>query len=116
MQPITILIDPTTGYHFFLTLPVKRGCRYDAERDGSFSLPEHSDTSALSFTVALNDRGEAFSGGGTWFEALGPQGGVVNADIGQAVAFAGPLRHAGYPITSGCRIILVELKSKGQRV
>lgn len=26
---------------------------------------------------------------------------------GQAVAFAGPLRHAGYPITAGTRLILV---------
>eukprot|EP01050_Picozoa_sp_SAG11_P010226 SAG11_NODE_1013_length_6187_cov_15.834593_4_plen_82_part_00 len=26
---------------------------------------------------------------------------------GHAVAFAGPLRHAGFPITRGCRVILV---------
>jgi hypothetical protein len=34
-------------------------------------------------------------------EALGPEGLVVDADIGHACAFAGPLRHAGYPITRG---------------
>ena len=48
-----------------------------------------------------------YSGGGTWFEALAPRGLVVNADIGQAVLFAGPLRHAGFPIHRGIRNILV---------
>ena len=92
--------------------------RYDAECDGSFSLPEHSDTSAVSFTVALNSQNDdsssnvaAFEGGGTWFEALGgdeqKSGRVVDADVGHAVAFAGPLKHAGYPVTKGCRVILV---------
>ena len=82
--------------------------RYDSA-DASLSLPEHSDTSAVSFTLALNSaaRGD-FRGGGTWFEALGERGGrVVDAEQGHAVAFAGPLRHAGYPITDGCRMILV---------
>ena len=49
----------------------------------------------------------SYTGGGTWFEALGPQGLVVNADIGHAVLFAGPLRHAGFPIHRGVRNILV---------
>ena len=58
--------------------------------------------------TALNSESSGdFSGGGTWFEALGPQGMVVDAEEGHAVAFAGPLRHAGYPITRGTRIILV---------
>jgi hypothetical protein len=81
--------------------------RYDADGDGSISLPEHSDTSAVSFTVALNSSGNDFEGGGTWIEALGEKGMVVDADVGHAVAFAGPLRHAGYPVTRGCRVILV---------
>lgn len=90
--------------------------RYDAEVDLSCSLPEHRDTSSMSFTVALNQRDTDcsdgagrgdFAGGGTWFEALGPAGIVVDADIGCACAFAGPLRHAGYPITRGTRYILV---------
>ena len=98
--------------------------RYDAEHDMSLSLPEHSDTSVISFTVALNQRGTDFEGGGTWFESMNAtttattndddnttnnphMGLVVDADQGHAVAFAGPLRHAGYPVTSGCRIILV---------
>ena len=51
--------------------------RYDAN-DGSFSLPEHSDTSSMSFTLSLNDGGGGkFDGGGTWFEALDENGGVV---------------------------------------
>lgn len=32
---------------------------------------------------------------------------VVNAEVGQAVMFAGPLKHAGYPTTQGTRMILV---------
>ncbi len=31
----------------------------------------------------------------------------MNAEVGQAVAFAGPLKHAGYPTTKGVRVILV---------
>jgi hypothetical protein len=83
--------------------------RYDADCDKSFHLPEHSDTSAVSFTIALNESSE-FEGGGTWFEALGSKDGegrVVDAEIGRVCAFAGPMRHAGYPITSGVRMILV---------
>ncbi|KDO27111.1 hypothetical protein SPRG_07822 [Saprolegnia parasitica CBS 223.65] len=75
--------------------------RYDAERDGSLSLPEHNDTSVTSVVITLND---TFVGGGTWFEALDQ---VVDAGVGHAVAFAGPLRHAGYAISKGTRMILV---------
>ena len=81
--------------------------RYD-EADRSLSLPAHSDTSAFSFTVALNGTGVddgVFQGGGTWFRALG--GKVVNAAAGHAVAFAGPLWHCGHPISGGTRHILV---------
>lgn len=58
------------------------------------------------FAVVGRGKG-TYVGGGTWFEALGPNGSVVNAGIGQAVMFAGPLKHAGFPITSGIRNILV---------
>ena len=84
--------------------------RYDAAA-GSLSLPEHRDTSAVSLSLALNpgEGGEGdFAGGGTWFEALGDERGrVIDAEVGHAVVFAGPLRHAGYPITSGTRFVLV---------
>lgn len=36
-----------------------------------------------------------------------PLGRVVDADCGHAVGFAGPLRHAGYPVRRGVRFILV---------
>ena len=110
------LVDTCTGA-WRLRLHDAFIVRYDAEVDGSLSLPEHRDTSSMSFTVALNRRRNThgvdeagcgdFVGGGTWFEALGPAGVVVDADIGCACAFAGPLRHAGYPITRGTRYILV---------
>ena len=77
-----------------------------AAADASLSLPEHRDTSSMSFTLALNGDEGDFDGGGTWFGALGDAGGdglVVNAEPGHAVGFAGPLRHAGYPITRGTR-------------
>ncbi|GMH89261.1 hypothetical protein TrVE_jg3162 [Triparma verrucosa] len=78
--------------------------RYSSE-DGSLSLPEHSDTSAISFTVSL---GGEYEGGGTWFDDLEKDvGKVISTPPGCCTAFAGPLRHAGYPITSGTRIILV---------
>ena len=110
--------------------------RYDAERDRSLYLPEHSDTSLVSLTLALNSSssfGTGFSGGGTWFRALQHGNkdpgnkttdssndfsslecdcnfhgsGVVDADSGQVVVFAGPLRHGGFPVSSGTRYILV---------
>lgn len=89
--------------------------RYDADCDMSVSLPEHSDTSVISFTVALNQKDQDFEGGGTWFESIiendehdeDGKGALIDADQGHAVAFAGPLRHAGYPVTKGTRLILV---------
>eukprot|EP00511_Aplanochytrium_stocchinoi_P007097 CAMPEP_0204837128 /NCGR_PEP_ID=MMETSP1346-20131115/27232_1 /ASSEMBLY_ACC=CAM_ASM_000771 /TAXON_ID=215587 /ORGANISM="Aplanochytrium stocchinoi, Strain GSBS06" /LENGTH=484 /DNA_ID=CAMNT_0051972411 /DNA_START=133 /DNA_END=1587 /DNA_ORIENTATION=+ len=87
--------------------------RYDADKDKSFSLPGHRDTSAMSFSIALNSNTE-YEGGGTWFEALevGDSGSgsgdqVINCDVGEAVAFAGPLRHGGHPVVKGVRTILV---------
>lgn len=80
-----------------------------SQLDESWSLPKHSDTSALSFSVALNQRGVDYEGGGTCFDDIpGPDGShVLDAEVGEALAFAGPLRHGGHPISSGERIILV---------
>ncbi|KAH9125938.1 hypothetical protein AeMF1_003518 [Aphanomyces euteiches] len=95
----TTMIDPKTGesrcrvHDAFIV-------RYD-EKDESLSLPLHNDTSVTSAVVTLN---RGFEGGGTWFDALGQS---VDADVGHAVAFAGPLRHGGHPIMSGTRLILV---------
>lgn len=80
--------------------------RYDARPGGpaSFSLPEHSDTSAVSVSLALNEgNGVDFEGGGTWIRCLKdtPCEGVVHIPAGHATAFAGPLRHGGHPVTAG---------------
>ena len=105
--------------------------RYDAAR-GSTSLPEHSDTSACSVSLSLNERGRDFEGGGLFLRCLGGAGagacagaaagagagsereheadgagGVFCAPEGCATAFMGPLRHGGAPITRGVRVILV---------
>ena len=82
--------------------------RYSAE-DESIKLPKHCDTSSMSLTVALNQKGEDYTGGGLCFDAIpGPEGSyVIDAELGQAVCFAGPLRHGGSEITSGTRLILV---------
>jgi hypothetical protein len=102
--------------------------RYDAAR-GSTSLPEHSDTSALSVSLSLNARGRDFDGGGLFLRCLqgaegegqgagsgagvegveeeDGSGGVFCAPEGCATAFMGPLRHGGAPITRGVRVILV---------
>jgi hypothetical protein len=98
-------IDSTSG-HSRMRVHDAFIVRYDAERDGSVSLPEHMDTSVVSVILSLNSV-DAFKGGGTWFEALGPDGAVVSADVGCAVLFAGPMRHAGFPIHAGTRFILV---------
>ncbi len=79
--------------------------RYDSsEAVGSVSLPEHSDTSAVSVTIALNAAGEDFQGGGLWLRAAGR---ALSPRRGCGVAFAGPLRHGGAPVTAGVRVILV---------
>ena len=53
--------------------------------------------------------GVDYDGGGTWVRALKdtPCIGVLETRAGHAVAFAGPLRHGGYAVTSGVRMILV---------
>ena len=132
-----ILIDGTTLYDTKTQISRLRVhdafiVRYDAVNDLSLSLPEHCDTSSMSVIFALNEEERnhieqdqddqsqeqnqyeekrqthgTYKGGGTWFESLGVQGQVINADIGQAVMFAGPLKHAGYPISAGIRNILV---------
>ncbi|KAJ1441057.1 hypothetical protein B484DRAFT_390922, partial [Ochromonadaceae sp. CCMP2298] len=100
--------------------------RYDSLVDGSLSLPEHCDTSAVSVILSLNsqERGD-YVGGGTWFEALGGEGeggvgegeGEAEGDRGdtevkiqaqaQAQAQAQRGQHAGFPISQGTRHVLV---------
>jgi hypothetical protein len=89
--------------------------RYDAAF-GSTSLPEHSDTSALSVSLSLNERGRDFDGGGLSLRCFeggagvsvgADEHGVLHAPEGCATAFMGPLRHGGASITRGVRVILV---------
>ena len=117
--PTYIPLNPTAG-QWRMRLHDAFIVRYDATAaepcSRSLSLPEHRDTSSMSFTLALNEGGGVdYEGGGTWFEALEqalplpgkaslesvdahtttPVGRVVNVPLGHATAFAGPLRHAG---------------------
>ena len=100
--------------------------RYDVAA-GSTLLPEHSDTSAISLSIALNNEGGDFEGGGLTIRALRGSGGgggndatatctsgcrvsmngEISIPIGHGVAFAGPLRHGGAKVISGTRFILV---------
>jgi len=63
--------------------------RYDAlkQRD---HMPAHADFSLLTVNIALNSE---FEGGGTWFQALGGDGGevVVAQGTGHALLHAGAL-------------------------
>ena len=63
----------------------------------------------MSLTVALNRKGEDYTGGGLCFDAIPGQDNtyVIDAGMGEAICFAGPLRHGGEEITSGTRLILV---------
>ena len=45
-----------------------------------------------------------YEGGGTYFADLCAP---VNCDVGGVISFDGSLMHAGHPITSGTRYILV---------
>lgn len=85
--------------------------RYDAAA-GSTLLPHHSDTSVVSASIALNEEGSDYEGGGLEIECLrGVEGtsgdGALRVRMGQAAVFAGPLRHGGAEITRGVRLILV---------
>ncbi|KAA8495841.1 Procollagen-lysine,2-oxoglutarate 5-dioxygenase 3 [Porphyridium purpureum] len=105
-------IYPTLGAMFFDALPDVRCLRvvdgfvvkYDAvEPGGQVSLAEHRDGSVLSFNIALNPRSD-FEGGGTWFAGLNE---TISTNQGHMLAHASGMLHAGHPITSGQRYILV---------
>ena len=71
---------------------------------GAYSLSE-SDKSVWTFLIALSDgRGQDYSGGGTFFQALNS---TIHLQRAQMLIFRGKLRHCGVTITSGCRYLLV---------
>ena len=67
---------------------------------GAYSLSE-SDKSVWTFLIALSDgRGQDYSGGGTFFQALNS---TIHLQRAQMLIFRGKLRHCGVTITSGSR-------------
>jgi len=77
--------------------------RYDAAK-GRDSMVGHGDFSLVTVNVALSSGHE---GGGTWVQALGPDGGetIRIADVGHALVHSGPLWHAGARTEVGVRYI-----------
>jgi len=78
--------------------------RYDAGMSNDHMYC-HDDTSLVTIIISLND---GFSGGGTWFQALGDIGGatVRVCSTGLACVSAGPLWHGGARTMEGVRYIM----------
>ena len=77
--------------------------KYEARPGVQAGLARHTDGSVLSFNVLLNSA-EEFVGGGTHFTHLGR---AVTIEQGDCVLHDGKVEHAGVPITSGRRMLLV---------
>ena len=77
--------------------------KYDCAPGGQRNLKPHRDCSLISFSILINSPSE-FTGGGTEFTAMEK---TVAGGKGDLVLHSGQLRHAGYPIESGERWILV---------
>ncbi|RLN60968.1 hypothetical protein BBJ28_00002672 [Nothophytophthora sp. Chile5] len=77
--------------------------KYEARDGERAELALHRDGSVLSFNVLLN-AAEEFTGGGTFFEETKR---TVHITEGDAAVHSGKVRHAGAPVLSGKRQILV---------
>ena len=86
-----------------LRLGGARVVRYDAAA-GQVELGMHRDFLALTVNIALNDPTE-FEGGGTVVEALSNE--PIRLQKGHALIHPGDVRHAGSPVTSGTRYVIV---------
>ena len=78
--------------------------KYDCSLGGQRELSSHMDGSLLSFSVLLSHEDD-FTGGGTVFPHL--QGRTIALGQGDACLHSGSVMHAGAPVTSGTRVILV---------
>jgi prolyl 4-hydroxylase len=88
------------GTHFDITdLNI---IKYDNEL--IFGLKNHSDSSFITFNIALNSINE-YEGGGTYFD----DGITTKNDIGDILIHCGKINHMGIPIKTGLRYILVGL-------
>ena len=74
--------------------------KYEYIENKQKSLEFHTDGSLLSFQILLNDK---FSGGGTIFS----DGTYLTPEIGDLHIHPGKMKHAGVPITSGKRYLIV---------
>jgi hypothetical protein len=77
--------------------------KYDFD-EGQRSLPEHRDSSQITFSVALNKINADFEGGGTRIVLADD---VINIGRGHMQVHDSGLYHAGHPITAGTRYIMV---------
>ena len=77
--------------------------KYEAKPGCQRGVEIHRDGSILSFNVLLNSSGD-FTGGGTYIEEDDK---VYEIGQGDIFCHSGMLRHGGFPITSGMRVILV---------
>ena len=75
--------------------------KYDLLKQNELKL--HRDGSLISFNILLN-KSSQFEGGGTYFKHLNK---VITINKGDCVIHSGKVLHAGHPITSGERYILV---------
>jgi len=75
--------------------------KYDSQKQRELKL--HRDGVLVSFNILLNVHSE-FEGGGTYFQHLDE---VMSIERGDCVMHSGRVLHAGHPITSGERYILV---------
>ena len=77
--------------------------KYEAKEGEQSGLDLHRDGSVLSFNVLLNPASD-FEGGGTYFE---DQNKTYSLQQGDCLAHSGKVLHAGAPISSGLRLVLV---------
>eukprot|EP00040_Diaphanoeca_grandis_P023569 m.128416 g.128416 ORF g.128416 m.128416 type:complete len:432 (-) comp29334_c0_seq3:39-1334(-) len=82
--------------------------KYGSDETAQRGLGRHQDSSVVTVQIALNAGFREFEQGGTFFERMNCS---FQPDQGHAITFPGQLYHAGVPITSGVRYVLVGFSS-----